>query len=470
MRRSVRARLWALAAALALSACRATSPVDVYACEPDGTCPSGGQCCADRFCRASCDAPADAGAADAGPARDAGPATPDASVPVDSGVLVIADGGSCHDGDLCSTNTNPCRAGYAVCATQSCVDSAAVIRSPGEPCGVNKTCTDTGGCELCFAGRSCGSNVNTCRSGITACTTGREVCTDGNELDAGTPCGRSGQCMSGGVCNQCPGGSVCATNPNPCKSGMCSAVSGACSDSATDKPLGTGCDGGFCSGTGACTSCPLGTACTTNPTAPCRKGAWARKLNLCSCEDAASAPDNTNCPGGYCSKGTCVACVNGTSCSNNPCYPATLQYSGGVCQCVPGTVAANGAPCPLGACAAGTCCTGCVLTAGADSCYPGGDFNACGAGGGVCASCNVATSYGPCVYASLCSTTGVRDIFNGSCSAQHACEVVKTGVEVASPACNRVTDGDICSNGCGTFQCGAKCGGGTCSVQCGGAC
>ena len=153
---------WALIGLVAaLSTCRAIEAVDVYACEPDGSCPSGGQCCPDRYCRAPCAAKE---MVDAGPPRDAGVLpTSDAGMKVDSGVLVIPDGGACVDGDVCSTNGNPCRAGYAVCATQSCIDSAAVIRSPGESCGDNKVCTSNGSCGPCTAGRTCANNVNTCR-------------------------------------------------------------------------------------------------------------------------------------------------------------------------------------------------------------------------------------------------------------------------------------------------------------------
>ena len=378
---------------------------------------------------------------------------------------MIADGGTCTDGDTCSTNPNPCRVGYALCATQSCIDSAAVIRSPGQPCGANRFCTSSGQCELCLPGERCTGNPNPCRSGVTSCMTGSPTCLDGAEFDAGTRCGAAGLCMNG-ACSECPTNTMCFNNPSPCRFGRCQGTTGVCVD-ATFKPTLTACDGGGCNSAGTCVQCDIGGPCSANPGAPCQRGEQFFDGVACRCVNAAPAANGGSCDGGLCTGGVCQACAIGAACGTS-CSPGVLAASDAGCLCAPSTPPGNGASCPGGICSDGACCTGCT-TYDRSACLPGASTANCGSGGAVCASCVAPVTYGPCKYASTCAMTGSRDVYESFCNSAATCQTGITGSIPNDPFCNRLTQGTVCGNDCAV--CGAVCGpAGLCDVQCGGGC
>jgi len=432
---------WLLAVVAVLASCRAVDvgQVDVYACAADGSCSAGDVCCDDRFCREAC------------ASRDGG----------------VTDGGVCTDGDICTTNPNPCRAGYAVCATRSCNDSAAVIRSPGESCGVDRTCDSSGTCHSCSTGAPCSTNLNQCRGGITGCTTGRPVCSDDALLDAGLRCGTAGVCSATGVCSECPPSSACSTNPTACFTGLCRGATGVCDD-GLPKPVLSACDGGLCNGAGGCVVCAVGAACTTNPGAPCQRGQLQLDGSGCRCVSAGAAANGTGCDGGICTGGVCAACAVGAECGTD-CAPGLLQASDAGCLCQPQKRPPNGSFCPGGVCAMGACCTGCTSSNQA-TCYAGDLLANCGSKGDLCSNCEMAPAYGPCQYVDICAITGSRTIYESICSNNAVCQFVRRGLSPNDPVCARVTDNIMCAGSCGTFECGAMCGGGTCTVSCGGAC
>lgn len=275
------------------------------------------------------------------------------------------DGGCvvCTAGATCATNPDPCKTGTLVCeARASCQDDQP--KSVGASCGKDQVCGGDGGCIACTAGLPCTTNPNACASGVTDCSTGAQTCIDGaTHRPPGMACGQDQVCDGAGHCAACVPNGPCSTNPTPCKAGTQTCGSGPkCVDTAANASLGTACPGGFCDGSGACSSCALGSACSTNPSAPCKAGVLTRSGTSCVCADGPSANDGVMCaPTEY---GMYVGCLYPAPCANEGNSIRTMTQhlcSAGSCNPVSGYDSMvckryqDGMSCFGGTCHSGSC-------------------------------------------------------------------------------------------------------------------
>lgn len=210
-------------------------------------------------------------------------------------------------------------------------------------------------------------------------------------------------------------------------------------------------------------TCSTGDVCATASAYDCSSGQPV-------CTDTTFVAAGTACTtstggAGVCngSSGSCVACVQGATCTSaNPCAAtATIDCSSGAPVCTDQTFLATGTACTSGtaagvcsssgvcnACVTGTACTSTNVcaTSAAISCTSGGPvctdqtFEADGTScttvsGGVCLSgtCQSCTNGASCVPASPC------DVGTLSCGTTPTC--VDTGTPVTCPS------GQTCTNG-----------------------
>ncbi len=377
------------------------------------------------------------------PRPDAGTCMRDADC--DDGFSCTVDacvGGRCENTEtnaLCTTGIDPRCApddGAADpvtgCVAEAC-SAATCVAGPCETaecfegsCVRSELCADT---EMCCAG--------TCAASCSA------VPCDGQP--AGTVCrAAAGDCDAEEVCDGssplCPddaftSGGVCRPAAGSCD------VAESCSGGSADCPMdafvtiGTGCSGGFCDGSGTCSStctpgadCPTADACSIG-TVSCSTGtpvcgAPFRPASAgTTCRDAAGTCDvaevcngsSTSCPSdGFATSGTCRSSAGGCdiaeSCNGSgpDCPGDARRPAGFVCRAETGdgcdvaeTCNGSGASCPAnafrpssfvcradsgGGCDVAETCTGSSATCPADAFRPGSFVCRMDGGGG----CDVA--------------------------------------------------------------------------------
>ena len=392
---------------------------------------------------------------------------------------------ACTAGTACTTNPNNCVQGTTSCATgqEVCVDSLTPIAN-GTTCGLNQVCNG-GVCVACTAGVTCDTNPTFCLTGLTSCATGSSVCVDNAALPDpnGTTCGTNQVCNNG-ACNACTAGVGCATNPNPCFTGVtfCGTGVETCVDQ-TQKANGTSCGTNLVCNGGVCNACTEGLSCA-NPPNPCKVGTTSCATGTSTCIDtAANIPNGTTCDvvpavPEVCNNGACTACTAGNACATNPnpCVDGTTSCTTGTEQCVnTGTAKANGTSCGTNqVCNGGTCsaCTaGVACSSNSNPCVDG--VTSCATGAETCE--NTAT---PKTAGTVCGTNQV-------CNGTGACNACTAGITCTTNPTFCLTGLTSCSTGAETcidnpavpdpngLSCGAGqvCNGGTCSTcAAGGSC
>ncbi len=320
-------------------------------------------------------------------------------------------------------------------ASTGCMLAGAVDCNNGYYCLSGTMCAQSGGQTMCY-------------TGFCAAT-----CSDGSCCPSGYTCAPKGGCMpssavdcGNGYC--CPSGATCAQSGGKtvCDSGTC----------------GTTCSDGSC--------CPSGDTCASIGCIPtgaidCSNGYYCPSGTTCGQAIFTSGQTKTVCNGGAgsvaCSDGTYTYCPSGDTCA----------YAGG---CIPsGTVDCNNGY----YCSAGTTCspttngqTVCNPVAPRYSCSgsscvsdPNGSYtasncnNACGGGGGgsTCSSDSDCSAFGT----NCCS--GRSNAFCESDHLCHCCEVLCGGVSgncYCNPSCSSSsgcpTVGDVCWESACTFPLG----------------
>ncbi len=356
---------------------------------------------------------------------------------------------ACVAGQACSTNSDPCRAGSIVCPGQPlCANDAGL--PAGAACGTGQVCNPQGQCIACEQDAGCASNPSApCKSGVQSCTTGAPRCLDGTDVPNGTSCGLDKVCQVG-ACVSCAAGTVCNTNPTPCKRGttVCS-PSVACADNG-NVAAGVACGSGqVCDGNGSCLACTAGVSCNTNPGAPCKSGITDCSTGTQRCIDSGNTSAGTTCGTGQVCNGTgaCVACQAGATCSGNPsaCRAGTISCTTGSPTCVDGANLTAGLNCGAGqVCDGNGFCGACVAGQSCSS-NPGG---ACKQGVTSCTSGATQCVDGAATTAGV--SCGVGQVCNGSgscvaCSAGQACVGNPNACAVGITSCT--TGSQTCVDG-----------------------
>ena len=254
----------------------------------------------------------------------------DAGVGCGSGRVCDSQGTclGCVAGQRCATNPGaPCRDGTLSCAggSAACVD-ATTQADAGTSCGTDLVCNASALCVSCAAAMSCSTNPTVCKMGTTSCATGAQRCIDSVSTADGTACGNSQVCRNG-ACRDCTEGNACSVNPTRCKAGVTSCSTGVaiCVDSAANATNGLSCGTDMVCNGGGCVACVADRACTNNPD-PCRVGKTSCLTGASTCIDTAVPLAGASCgPGRVCNGGVCLAA---TSC--NTLKTANPQFADGV--------------------------------------------------------------------------------------------------------------------------------------------
>ena len=407
--------------------------------------------------------------------------------------LTGANVAGCDDGNACNgveqcviggSGVAACQAGAApncndnnVCTDDTCNSASGCVHTPvngrscsdGDPCNGQEVCNATGTCVagtplVCNDNNPCTNDA--CVSG-TGCvftnSSAGTLCSDGNACNGVETCNGSGACIAG-IAPNCNDG-------NACTSDSCVATTPLGSDPCrhTNDPSGTSCSNDAChpAACNASGNCIVGTplncddnnTCTFDscdatlgcqhsiltgntcvPTNACAASGMCDATGACVAQGSITCNDNNACTTDTCnpSNGTCTftPVANGTSCSSDPCAPATCQAGGCVagtppncndndvctvdsCQtgvgCRNNATAANGFTCPspLGDdfCHPATCNNdACTLTGTTPNCDDGFVCTTDSCSNGACQNIPVAsgTQCGGtvCGGLSLCNATG----------------------------------------------------------------
>ena len=225
--------------------------------------------------------------------RDLGPdAHPDMMTSGDSGIGDMAidmcrydptafGGPACVPDEPCTDigdSHKYCNIGRRDCCTGSCVPVEGMFLPTGSNCGgpySGAVCDSTHACVDCHGGAAC-NRPPSCRQGTISCEMGN-VCvpnSGGALVPTGTKCGDNAYCDSSGNCSTCNVGQACVPFSNPCLSGTfnydrllgeCVCEAGGAVDSVQCS-LGAGSGTGFCSG-GTCEACVSNVDCISDPNA-----------------------------------------------------------------------------------------------------------------------------------------------------------------------------------------------------------
>ena len=401
--------------------CDDANPCTVDSCLPtsgcqsvptDGECDDNNECTTGDACKNGWCVPA--GTADC---DDGNSCTQDSCDPP-TGCVHEPLGGSCSDGDPCTSN-------------DQCVNGACVA-GPGLDCNDGNSCT----LDSCVDGQCHHENIDAeCDDG-NACTVG-DACIDGtctfkaalacNDQDLCTtdacdplqgcihslneaPCDDGSVCTIGDHCHlgACiSSGELTCDDGNPCTDDVCNAVSG-CSFSPNQAPcndsnactLEDKCNAGACQ-PGQPLSCDDQDPCTDDSCAPLT--GCLHENNTAPCEDGDACFENDKCQEGICVSGEAVDCEDYNVCTDDSCAPDAG------CINAPNTVA----------CEDGNVCTESDVCAGG-VCQPGGamdcnDNNIC-----TDDSCDVQNG---CEHDNVVDGTGCGqdlECWNGECAS--SCE------------------------------------------------
>lgn len=392
----------------------------------------------------------------------------------------INAGGSCDDGNPCTTNDvcttvggcagapmdcsgldEVCVKGYCdggTCASQPI--NVGVACDDADPCTLQDVCGSDGVCG--GAAIACGSLDDACHAGV--CEGGTCVavpanaggsCDDGDPCTVGDVCDASGGCAGGpvncsaldDVCRvgQCNANGACTSVPanaggacddgDPCTTGdACNA--GTCVGAALDCSGYDGaCHVGICDGAGGCVAVAAEAGGACDDLDPCTRGDVCGDDGTC-----AGTPDTCDqldsaCTAGMCDEsGGCVAVpthVGGGCDDGDPCTTGDVCGADGSCGGAAVDCSELDGACQVGVCdGAGACVASPANLGGAcddgDPCTTSDACDAAGACGGLAKDCSDLSD--------ACH--------DGICEAG-------TGACVATPA--RVggacTDGDVCTLG-----------------------
>jgi hypothetical protein len=393
------------------------------------------------------------------------------------------EGGSCEDGDACTT-ADSCQVGAcvggappncddgSVCTSDSCDSVAGCVNTPvtdGTSCNDGDACTTGDACisGLCTGGAppNC-DDSNECTSDSCDSVAGCQnvPVTDGTSCDDASLCTLGDTCQTG----ICTGGA-----PPNCDDGeFCTADSCVPATGCQNTPLanGTACDDGdacttvdqcslgVCVGGGAPLDCDDGSVCTADGCDPVLGCQNVPVPNGTPCADADLCNGNETCQTGICSAGTPLNCDDGNTCTADSC-DALLG-----CQNPPvadGTACADADLCNGDeTCQSGTCTPGAPLSCDdgesctADSCdallgcqnAPVADGTACN-DGDACTTIDECTA-GVCVGGG--SPFDCDDL--DPCTAD-SCDPVLGCQNVVLPDGTPCVDGNLC-NGDETCQLG----------------
>jgi len=386
------------------------------------------------------------------------------------------EGGTCDDGDLCTTNDAcangacagtplDCSALNNACNVGVCVDSTGLCAA--QPANEGGTCNDGNLCttgDSCAGGACAGTPVDC--SGLTdACNVG--VCVDSTGLCAAQPANEGAACDDGNLCTSndaCAGGTCagaavdCSSLTDACNVGVCIDSTGLCAAQPANEG-GTCDDGDHCTAndacaSGACAGAPVD--CSTLDDA-CNVGVCDELTGNCLIvprDDGGTCDDGDPCTlADSCTGGVCAGVPLDCSPLDDACNIGVCDLTSGVCTTQPrtdGTLCDDGNGCTTNdACSSGFCagepldCSGlnnacnlgeCVGTTGVCAVVPANEGGACD-DGDLCTSNDVCAG-GACAGAPV-DCSGLNDACNvGAC-------VSSTGLCAVTP----VNEGDDCDDG-----------------------
>lgn len=320
---------------------------------------------------------------------------------------------ACTAGDACGTNTSICKNGVHSCSTgaQTCVDGG--NKAAGTGCGTNMVCDGAGACVACAAGGACTMNPTTCKNGVYSCATGMQACADGSNKAGGTTCGPNMVCDGNGNCGTCTASQTCANNPNPCYTGITSCSTGTmvCNNN-TQKATGTTCGTNMvCNSAGTCVACTAGGSCTGNPN-QCKNGVISCMTGAQACVDGGNKADNTGCNDG-------AACTSNDVCRSGAC--SGTSYSCTATQCQSSSTCDGNGGCVIGNKPDNTGCNDGVACTAGDVCKSGacvGTPYTCTPN--QCQTSATCTGTGTCAVVLKSDGTGCNDgsscTFNDQCT------------------------------------------------------
>ena len=354
-----------------------------------------------------------------------------------------------------------------------------------------QTCTTPAECTsgFCVDGFCCNTACNTtcqaCSNAKTAGTSGTCAAMTAGAADARCmpqpPCGQTGTCAAGGICQLAPNTTSCRTAS--CSNGTATAAATCNGTGACPAPVTTPCTPFVCGATACKTTCTIDTDCIGGDF--CSAGACVPKK-----ANGATCAGTNQCTSGFCVDGfccnaactaSCTACSNAkTGGSNGTCAAMTVGATdtrcvpappcgntgkcaaAGACQLAPNTTSCRTASCSTGTATAAANCNGagtcpapvttpcapfiCGATACTTTCTTSAN---CAAGaqctGGLCVGCAGGTCKAngvACAAGNECASGFCVDnvCCNSACSgACMACSNAKTGG--ASGTCAAMTSG-----------------------------
>ena len=243
------------------------------------------------------------------------------------------DGGTCNDGDDCTTDER-CIAGVCQGGAVDCDDH--------DPC-TKDSCSKSGGCAHtsapgapCEDGNACTLKDRCNEKG--ACIGGAYVlCNDGNPCTE-DKCLPDGSCRSDPVDGECSDLNACTVGDR-CVDGKCVGGTG-----APDCDDGDACTEDQCDPVEGCIHHVLSGClpCLTDADCPAAGGCWVVScdptVHTCvsqpadgrPCTDSNPCTDNDECESGKCKPGTLKSCDDGSPCTSDKCNTMT-----GYCEHAP---------------------------------------------------------------------------------------------------------------------------------------
>lgn len=251
-------------------------------------------------------------------------------------VLAMADGSTCDDSDLCTTN-DQCVAGTCAGIAVDCEDA--------NPCTVDNCVSDDGSCHHDFGAANqvacddsdlCTTN-DVCMDGV--CAGIPLICQDGNSCTADSCSKDSGTCVfDPGAANgsDCDDNDGCTTG-EVCSAGSCGGGVQVC---ACQQDADCPDDGDLCNGTYVCKTdgAPETWTCVVDPgtvvTCPtagdtaCLKNTCDKLTGWCAnkpvdagvtCNDSDACTLNDACNGAGQCQGTAKVCTDGLACTSDVC-------------------------------------------------------------------------------------------------------------------------------------------------------